>query len=367
MVGTSFFRRKVFFLYLIFLLNLIIQFSKYLFHIGFDRINYEDADDDDEEEEEEEDDDDDDDDRDDDEGIGGGDDDHYHGGGNDDDTQITSKLSQTGVTTTKKPNRRKKPKLKHWELLALQNSKQETCGCRHHVTRVEDDKLVHDWCRCKDHRHNDSTKRRHSIALAEPSPLEIRLKLNQISYDWCKCKNHRHEKSTDGRKSIALPAISNREMGAGTGRAHYDWCQCKDPPHKVSMRKKKSINARPRAESEQAILPISHRIASVQVPPLSLSTPVQPRQKRREVPKHIILSTSQRVEPVPLRPKTHKKSREIHTRTYHMEARERPSTEFAVAYDPSAVDYDVIQEAIYYRTSSGRLVKYFCYLYKHSF
>jgi hypothetical protein len=27
-----------------------------------------------------------------------------------------------------------------------------------------------------------------------------------------------------------------------------------------------------------------------------------------------------------------------------------------LAYDPSAVDYDMIQEVIYYRTSSGRLV-----------
>jgi hypothetical protein len=345
MVRTSFFRRKVFFLYLIFLLNLIIQSSKYLFHIGFNGINYEDVDDDDDDEDDGDDDNDDDEDEDggggggsNHEGVGGGDENDYHGGGDDDDTQIPSKSSQTEVTVTKKPNRRKKPKLRHWELLALEQSKGETCNCRHHVTHVEDDKLVNDWCRCKDHQHRDLTQRRHSIALGQPSPREVRLKLNQISYDWCKCKNHRRGKSIDGRKSIGLPPISNREMGAGTSRVPYDWCQCKHPPHKVSMRKQKSRTAPPREESTQAILPISHRIASVQVPPLSLPAPAQARTG----------------------PKPHKKLREKHTRTFYMEASERPSTELAVAYDPSAVDYDVIQEAIYYRTTSGRLVNYFC-------
>jgi len=132
----------------------------------------------------------------------------------------------------KRTNRHPKPKLNHWEVLALDQSKQEVCGCRHHVRRLEADQIVYDWCRCKDHLH------RH-------------LKLK--------------------RKSTPPPPAP--------------------PP-----------------------------------PP-------------RKTPKKI-------------KPK-------VETKTVGMNATEKTTTELALAYDPSTIDYDVIEEVLYYRTSSGRLVKFF--------
>ncbi|CAF3316503.1 unnamed protein product [Rotaria socialis] len=139
-------------------------------------------------------------------------------------------------------NGNRKSKLKHWELLALEQAKQETCNCRHHVTTVEDD------------------------------------------------------------------------------HTHFDWCRCKDHQHKEVMERRKSF----------------------------VATPVQPTPLPPPPPK----------EPVtPPAPKRRPKPRKIHTKSVGIDAAEPSSAEIALAYDPTAVDYDMIQEAIYYRTSSGRLIK----------
>ena len=124
-----------------------------------------------------------------------------------------------------------KPKLNHWEVMALDQSQQESCGCRHHVRRLEADQVVYDWCRCKDHLHRDMKERRKSIAPPAPPPT--------------------------------APTAT--------------------PPPKI----------------------------------------VKPRK-----------------------------------RTIGVNATERTTTELALAYDPTTVDYDVIQEVLYYRTSSGRLVRF---------
>ena len=118
-----------------------------------------------------------------------------------------------------------KPKLNHWEILALEQSKQEACGCRHHVRRREADEVVYDWCRCKDHSHKDVKARRKSLPTLPPAP----------------------------------------------------------PP----------------------------------------SPPRKPRKVRKN---------------------------------------EATTGELALAYDPTTVDYDVIQEILYFRTSSGRLVMFFSFL-----
>ncbi|CAF3330100.1 unnamed protein product [Rotaria socialis] len=120
------------------------------------------------------------------------------------------------------------PKLNHWEVMALEQSKKEICGCRHHVQRLE---------------------------------------ANQIMYDWCRCKDHQH----------------------------------------------KEVKAK-----QKPILPT--------------------------------LEESKQITPVPKTPK-------VETKTIGINATEPTTTELALAYDPSTVDYDVIQETIYYRTSSGRMVK----------
>ncbi len=114
-----------------------------------------------------------------------------------------------------------KPKLNHWEIMALDQSQQQPCGCRHHVRRLEADQVVYDWCRCKDHLHKNLKGRRNSF------------------------------------------------------------------------------------------------------PPLPPAPPPSPPRKPRKVRKN-----------------------------------ERTTAELALAYDPTTVDYDVIQEILYFRTSSGRLVKY---------
>jgi hypothetical protein len=147
---------------------------------------------------------------------------------------LTKKKRKKGTKKTN-PHGNHNSKLKHWELLALQQSKEETCNCRHHVMRLEADHIVYDWCRCKDHQHKELTER---------------------------------------RKSISVPP----------------------PPEE----------------------------------------PIQPTPAPRPPP----------------RPKT----RKVHKKSVGVNATEPETTELALAYDPSTVDYDTIQEVIYYRTSSGRLV-----------
>jgi hypothetical protein len=149
-------------------------------------------------------------------------------------------------TQRKNLHRHHPPKLNHWELLALQQSKQETCNCRHHVMRLEADQITYDWCRCKDHQHRDLTDRHKS----------------------------------------ALPPITSEV------RRH--------------------------------------------------PTPPPPPPSRPSVP----------------RKKPHPKPPKVQMKSVGIDASGPPTTEVALAYDPSAVDYDMIQEVIYYRTSSGRLVRH---------
>ena len=79
-------------------------------------------------------------------------------------------------TTKKTFHGHQKPKLKHWEKMALEQTKQDTCNCRHHVMRLEADQVVYDWCRCKDHQHKDLMERRKSIALPPPPTASRRTK-----------------------------------------------------------------------------------------------------------------------------------------------------------------------------------------------
>ncbi|CAF3598675.1 unnamed protein product [Rotaria sp. Silwood1] len=146
-------------------------------------------------------------------------------------------IEQTKQPTKKKKRKKRrkvrtnhmhdKPKLNHWEIMALDQSKKETCGCRHHVRRLE---------------------------------------ANQVIYDWCRCKDHQHKELKEKQKSTPIPE--------------------------------------------------------------------QPKQ----------------ITPSPKIPK-------VETKSIGINATEPTTTELALAYDPSTVDYDVIQEAVYFRTSSGRLVK----------
>ena len=62
------------------------------------------------------------------------------------------------------------PKLNHWEVLALEQAKKETCNCRHHVMRLEADQVVYDWCRCKDHQHKELKDKYKSIPHPPPPP-----------------------------------------------------------------------------------------------------------------------------------------------------------------------------------------------------
>lgn len=166
--------------------------------------------------------------------------------------QVPTNFSQPLKRKTRKKGTKKKtnqkPKLKHWELKALEQSLQEPCNCRHQVMHVEGDQVISDWCRCKDHQHKEIVERRQSITLP-PSPPP--------------------------------------------------------PPPKQ------------------------------QVPPPAPPPPPPPQ--------------------TPPRPK----QRKVRRRSIGIDATEPSTTELALAYDPSAVDYDMVQEVIYYRTSSGRLVKSF--------
>ncbi len=163
-------------------------------------------------------------------------------------------------STSKKGKKKKigrghrKPKLKHWELMALEQSKQEPCNCRHHVMRLEADQLVYDWCRCKDHQHKH--------LLGKPG---------QIVY----------------RKPV--------------------------PPAEPKVLK---------------------------VPP-----PPSPSEESMPTP------------PPPPRQAPQPKPRKVRTKSVGIDATDTNTTQIALAYDPAAVDYDMVQEVIYYRTSSGRLVK----------
>ncbi|UJR33464.1 hypothetical protein I4U23_020909 [Adineta vaga] len=308
----------------------------------------------------------------------------------DSDDNLTSTKSNS--ITKKNGIKRKKTKLKHWEILALEQSNQQTCSCRHHVSHVEGDQLVYDWCRCKDHNHRDLAQRRQSIgASGQPSPREVRLKLDQVAYDWCKCSSHRHTKTTEGRKSITLPSVSHREMGSMNGQESLNHCQCQDHRYKGTVRKRKTGSPIPQDETTQTMLTTAQRTESIQTSPISQQETQRGRARRREEvkytvsqrdesthttppqavtrivhrkrpdgSKHTTSSTSQYEESVhstPIQSQAHRKRRETMTRSVGIETKEPSSTELALAYDPSAVDYEIIQEAIYYRTSSGRLIK----------
>ena len=54
--------------------------------------------------------------------------------------------------------------------MALEQTKKETCNCRHHVMRLEADQIVYDWCRCKDHKHKQLMERYKSDSSAPPPP-----------------------------------------------------------------------------------------------------------------------------------------------------------------------------------------------------
>jgi hypothetical protein len=154
------------------------------------------------------------------------------------------------VTKKKTLHGHQKPKLKHWELMALEQAKQEPCNCRHHVMRLEADQVVYDWCRCKDHQHKDLKERRKSITQLPPLP---------------------------------------------------------PPP------------------------------APLPPPPPPPSIPPSPKKLKQISPSS---------------PKKEKK-------TVGVSATEKTTTELALAYDPTTVGYDIIEEVLYYRTSSGRLVNFF--------
>ncbi|CAF2326726.1 unnamed protein product [Rotaria sp. Silwood2] len=156
--------------------------------------------------------------------------------------QLKKKRRKKG-TKKKNLHEHHKSKLNHWELLALQQDKKDACNCRHHVMHLENNQVVYDWCRCKDHQHKELIER---------------------------------------RKSIVLPPL--------------------------------------------------------------LPSPPPPQQST--VPP-----------PPPPPPKSRPKPRKVRKKSIGIDATEPTSTQLALAYDPSAVDYDMIQEVIYYRTASGRLIK----------
>ncbi|CAF0728153.1 unnamed protein product [Adineta ricciae] len=314
-----------------------------------------------------------------------------------DNNHVSIKPSKSDGTTKQNSTKRKKTKLKHWEILALQQSNVQTCNCRHHVSRVEGDQLVYDWCRCRDHNHKNLMDRRQSIsATGEPSPREVRLKLDQVAYDWCKCSTHRHGKTSDRRKSVTLPSLSQRETHSVNDHESLHQCDCQDPQYKVKVKVhqhkmtsppsqgeknqtlltaeqhtepirsspkfqqgKQRGRARQRGENKYTNVTVTQRNESVQVtPPPAVTRVVQ--RGRRDESKHTASSISQRDESIqssPIQSRSYQKRRGTLTRTVAVDAREPSSTELALAYDPSAVDYEVIQEAIYYRTSSGRLIK----------
>lgn len=70
-------------------------------------------------------------------------------------TELTKRKRARRGGNKKRSRAHRKPRLNHWEQMALDQSKQEVCGCRHHVKRLEADQVIYDWCRCKDHQHRD--------------------------------------------------------------------------------------------------------------------------------------------------------------------------------------------------------------------
>ena len=70
-------------------------------------------------------------------------------------TELAKRKRARRVGNKKRSRTHRKPRLNHWEQMALDQSKQEVCGCRHHVKRLEADQVIYDWCRCKDHQHRD--------------------------------------------------------------------------------------------------------------------------------------------------------------------------------------------------------------------
>lgn len=115
-----------------------------------------------------------------------------------------------------------------------------------------------------------------------------------------------------------------------------EWCRCKDNQHKELMERRESFSLMPPASPEVPKQPPTP-------PPPRTPTPPPPP---REPPKA--------------------KPRKVRKRSIGIDATEQNTTELALAYDPSAVDYDMIQEVIYYRTSSGRLVNpFFWKVYLH--
>ncbi|CAF1313084.1 unnamed protein product, partial [Didymodactylos carnosus] len=105
----------------------------------------------------------------------------------------------------------------------------------------------------------------------------------------------------------------------------YRWCRCKDHQHELFM-----DDQRKRRQSVVTTFRSSEPTPAPPPPPTRPTTVVKT--------------------PPPIIKKPIMKSTGIN-------ATEPTTTELALAYDPSAVDYDMIQEVIYYRTSSGRLIK----------
>ena len=90
-------------------------------------------------------------------------------------TELAKRKRARRVGNKKRSRAHRRPKLNHWEQMALDQSKQEICGCRHHVKRLEADQVVYDWCRCKDHQHRDLKVKQKPAALPPPPlpPPEI--------------------------------------------------------------------------------------------------------------------------------------------------------------------------------------------------
>ena len=85
-------------------------------------------------------------------------------------TEVSRRKRARRTGNKKRSRAHRKPKLNHWEQMALDQSKQEVCGCRHHVKRLEADQVVYDWCRCKDHQHRDLRVKQKPAALPLPPP-----------------------------------------------------------------------------------------------------------------------------------------------------------------------------------------------------
>lgn len=128
-----------------------------------------------------------------------------------------------------------------------------------------------------------------------------KLAIEQVKTDHCNCRH-------------AVP----RKEGDQTV---YDWCRCKDNQHTELMERR----------------PVAPQ-SPYEPPPDPTPTPPTPPP------------------PPPPREPPKAKPRRVRKKSIGIDATEQNMTELALAYDPSAVDYDMIQEVIYYRTSSGRLV-----------